>query len=260
MTYSIIATCPDTGHRGIAVASRFFAVGALVPHIRGNRATVATQAFVNPLWGLEGANRLAAGEAADAVLADLVARDGGQTQRQAHMIDAAGRIAAHTGAECVTWAGHIAGEGVSVAGNMLVGPQVIEATLDAFNAATGPLAERLMTAMEAGLAAGGDKRGTQSAALRIHRNEDYAWLDLRADDHADPLAELRRLYDVAHERFVHFADAMPTRENFSGVTDRAPIDRAIATADAAREVRNIPSRSYAVDCGGVKSGHGAAQK
>lgn len=246
MTYSIIATCPDTGHRGIAVASRFFAVGALVPHIRGNRATVATQAFVSPLWGLVGADRLAAGEAADTVIADFVARDGGQAQRQAHMIDAHGRIAAHTGADCVTWAGHIAGDGVSVAGNMLVGPQVIEATLDGYYAATGPLAERLMTAMEAGLSAGGDKRGTQSAALRIHRSEDYAWLDLRADDHPDPLAELRRLYDVAHERFVHFAEAMPTRENFSGVADRAPIDGAIATADADREANDVPSRSYAM--------------
>lgn len=245
MTYSIIATCPETGHRGIAVASRFFAVGALVPHIRGKRSAVATQAFVNPLWGLEGADRMSAGETADAVLADLVARDGGQAQRQAHMIDAKGQIAAYTGADCVTWAGHIAGDGVSVAGNMLVGPQVIEATLDAFNAATGSLAERLMTAMEAGQASGGDKRGTQSAALRIHRSEDYAWLDLRADDHPDPLAELWRLHDVAHERFVHLADAMPTRENFSGVADRAPIDRAIATADAARDASEVPSRSYA---------------
>ena len=245
MTYSIIAVCPQTSHRGIAVASRFFAVGAVVPHIRGGRASVATQGFVNPLWGIEGAERLAAGESAEQVLADLVARDAGQPHRQAHMIDAEGRIAAHTGAECIGWAGHVSADGVSVAGNMLAGPQVVEATLAAFMSAHGTLAERLMTAMEAGAAAGGDKRGTQSASLRVHRGEDYPWFDLRADDHPDPLAELRRLYEVAHERFVHMAEAMGTRDRFAGLTDRAPIDRAMAETEAARVREGRESRSFA---------------
>ena len=246
MTYSIVARDPATGHLGVAVASRFFAVGALVPHIRGGRCAVATQAFVSPIWGLEAAERMAAGEAAEAVVADMVARVGGQAQRQIHMIDSAGRSAAHTGAACIDWCGHLIGEGVSVAGNMLVGEEVISKTLESYQTNMDlAFAERLMTAMEAGEAAGGDKRGKQSAALRIHRTEDYPWLDLRADDHSDPLAELRRLYDVAQERFIHVADAMPTRENFSGVTDRTGIDAAIAAEEDRRKREGLESRSYA---------------
>lgn len=246
MTYSIVARDVDTGHLGVAVASRFFAVGAMVPHIRGGRCAVATQAFVSPIWGMEAAARMAKGEAGAAVLADLVARDQGQAIRQIHMIDSAGVSIAHTGASCVDWCGHLIGEGVSVAGNMLVSAEVVAETLAAYEAHMHlPLAERLMAAMEAGEAAGGDKRGRQSAALRVHRDQDYPWIDIRADDHADPLAELRRLYDVAHERFIHVADALPTRENFSGTTAREGIDRAIAEADAARAAAGRESRSFA---------------
>ncbi len=246
MTYSIVARDVATGHLGVAVASRFFAVGALVPHIRGGRCAVATQAFVSPIWGMEAAARMAQGEAGAEVLADLVARDGGQAIRQIHMIDSAGVSVAHTGADCIDWCGHMVADGVSVAGNMLVGPDVVGQTLEVYKAHMHlPLAERLMTAMEAGEAAGGDKRGRQSAALRVHRDQDYPWIDIRADDHADPLAELRRLYDVAHERFIHVADALPTRENFSGTTAREGIDRAIADADAQRAAAGRPSRSFA---------------
>ncbi|MGD9865664.1 MAG: DUF1028 domain-containing protein, partial [Pseudodonghicola sp.] len=156
MTWSIVARDAETGALGVAVASRFFAVGALVPHIRPGRAAVATQAFISPIWGIEAADRMAAGEGAAEVLADLVARDGGQAMRQAHMIDAEGRSAAHTGASCIDWAGHLIGAGVSVAGNMLAGPAVIAETLKSYEAnAALPFAERLMTAMEAGEAAGG---------------------------------------------------------------------------------------------------------
>ena len=246
MTYSIVARDGATGHLGVAVASRFFAVGALVPHIGAGRCAVATQAFVNPLWGIEAAQRMAQDEPASDVLADLVTRDAGQSQRQIHMLDTFGRGAAHTGAECIDWAGHLLGQGVSVAGNMLAGAKVIEATLAAYEAGTGiPFTERLLAAMEAGEAAGGDKRGRQSAALRIHRGEDYPWLDLRADDHADPLAELRRLLDIAGERYLHVADAMPTRANFSGVTDRSDLDRRIAEAEAQRHAQDRRSRSNA---------------
>ncbi|MEM1428295.1 MAG: DUF1028 domain-containing protein [Pseudomonadota bacterium] len=246
MTYSIAARDPETGFYGVAVASRFFAVGALVPHIRPGRAAVATQAFVNPIWGLEAADRLDAGEAVADVVADLVRRDGGQAQRQLHAVDSQGASAAHTGADCVPWCGHLTRDGVSVAGNMLAGETVIADTLAAYLAhADLPFAERLLTAMEAGEAAGGDKRGKQSAALRIHRSEAYPWLDLRADDHADPLAELRRLHDVAQERFLHVAEIMPTAANFSGTTDRAPIDAAIAAEEARRAEAGLTSRSYA---------------
>lgn len=246
MTYSIVARDPATGHLGVAVASRFFAVGAIVPHVRGGKGAVATQAFVNPMLGVEGLNRLSAGEAPQAVLADMIARDGGRLQRQVHMIDAAGRGAAHTGAECIDWAGHATAPDVSVAGNMLAGPAVVADTLAAYQAAADlPFPERLLAAMEAGAAAGGDKRGTQSAALRIHRTEDYPWLDIRADDHPDPLGELRRLLDVARERFLYVAEIMPTVADFSGMTDRTHIDAAIATEEARRRAEGRVSRSFA---------------
>lgn len=246
MTYSIVARDPATGHLAVAVASRFFAVGAMVPHIRGGKGAVATQAFVSPIWGLEAAERLAKGEAPADVVTDLTARDAGQAIRQLHMIDANGTIAAHTGADCVDWCGHLEGPDVSIAGNMLAGPQVLEQTRAAYLAnAHLPLAERLLTAMEAGEAVGGDKRGRQSAALCIHRDQDYPWIDIRADDHADPLAELRRLMDVAGERFLHLADALPTRGNFSGTTQRQGIDQAIAEAEARRHAEGRPSRSQA---------------
>lgn len=246
MTYSIVARDPETGQYGVAVASRFFAVGAVVPYIRGGKCAVATQAFVNPLLGLEGAARMAQGETAQVVLEDMIARDDGRLQRQIHMIDSAGSSAAHTGADCIDWAGHLIGEGVSVAGNMLAGAQVIAETLKAYQAhVNAPFAKRLLTAMEVGAAAGGDKRGTQSAALCIHRTEDYPWIDIRADDHPDPLAELRRLYDVAQERYLHMAETFPTNADFSGTLDRSAIDAAIAAEEARRKVEGMQSRSYA---------------
>lgn len=240
VTYSIIARDGATGETGIAVASRFFACGALVPWL-GRGVAVATQAFVNPLWGAEGIDRLEAGEAADAVLADLVARDAGQAQRQAHMMDATGRFAAHTGTDCIDWAGHQIGQDHSVAGNMLAGPAVIAETSRAFSAATGPLVQRLLAAMQAGEAAGGDKRGRQAAAIIVHRGERYPFLDLRVDDHGDPLAELARLLDVAAERYLHVAAIMPTEARFSGRPDRTAVDAAIAEAELRRngETRSL---------------------
>src|SRR5213075_607281 len=122
--------------------------------------------------------------------------------RQLHLIDRRGRCAAHTGAQCIAWCGDRAYEGFSVAGNMLAGPAVLDATARAYQAqASAPFAERLLAAMAAGEAAGGDKRGKQAAALLIHTTEIYAFLDLRVDDHPDPIAELTRLYQVSLERY-----------------------------------------------------------
>lgn len=245
MTYSIVARDPVTGAIGIAVASRFFACGALVPHI-GRGAAVATQAFVNPLWGTEGLRRLQAGEAATDVLADFTQRDAGQAQRQAHMMDAAGNSAAFTGADCVDWAGHITGVGLSVAGNMLTGPEVVAQTARVWQESSDlPFAQRLLASMQAGEDAGGDKRGRQAAALRIHRGQDYPWLDLRVDDHADPLTELRRLLAVAEERYLFVADIMPTAECFSGAPDRRDTDLKIINADAKRLAEGHQTASHA---------------
>ncbi|CTQ48041.1 DUF1028 domain-containing protein [Jannaschia donghaensis] len=243
MTWSLIAR--DGDDIGLIVASRFFACGAVVPYV-GARTAVASQAFCNPIWGTEGRVRLET-EPAETVLADLVSRDAGQAIRQAHMLDASGRFAAHTGAECTDWCGHLIADDHSVAGNMLAGPQVIEATSRTFADSTGPLAARLISAMRAGEAAGGDKRGRQAAGLTIHRGEDHPWLSLRADDHADPLGELDRLWQVAQERYVHFTTGMPTRATFSGSPTRDHIDAAIAQADARRIALGQPSQSHATD-------------
>src|SRR5512138_986756 len=233
MTYSIVAREAATGHFGVAVASRFFAVGALVPHLRAGVGAIATQALCSPLYGTDGIARLAEGASAEEALAALTARDEGRASRQVHMIDAAGRGAAFTGEKCIDWAGHLVGDGVSVAGNMLAGPRVVADTLAAYQDNAGlPLVERLLAAMEAGERAGGDKRGRQSAAIKIVRGEAYPWLDIRTDDHADPQAELRRLYAVAQERFLLFAQVMPTAANVSGVLDRSAIDREIAAREA----------------------------
>ena len=132
MTYSIVARDPQTGFFGIAVASRFFAVGGIVPHIRPSTGAIATQAFVNPLYGIEGLKRLDAGRAPAEVAAEILAMDGGRNQRQFHLIDTLGRNFAHTGVECIDWAGHLLAENVSVAGNVLSGPQVVAVTLKTF--------------------------------------------------------------------------------------------------------------------------------
>lgn len=245
MTFSIAARDPDSGTIGIAVASRFFACGAMVPYVSA-RSAFASQAFINPLWGLDGLHHLDQDEAPEQVLASLVQADKGQANRQAHMIGPDGSIAQHTGASCVPWAGHCKAENVSIAGNMLAGPAVVEEMLRAWQAAMDqPFALRLLAAMEAGESAGGDKRGRQAAAILVHDGQPYPALDLRVDDHADPLAELRRLLAVSEERFALFRPAMPTRENPSGMLDRTPLDKAIADKERQMAESGSMSQSHA---------------
>jgi uncharacterized Ntn-hydrolase superfamily protein len=233
MTWSILARDPTSGALGAAVATRFFAVGALAIHVEGGVAALATQALINPMYAPHGMARLRAGEPPDAVVAELLAADAGRAHRQLHILDAGGRIAAHTGESCVTWCGSVRGADVSVAGNMLAGPEVVARTLEAFSTAQGPLAERLLAALEAGEAAGGDKRGKQSAALKIASRDPYPDLDIRADDHPDPIAELRRLYAVSRERFAVFRRFLAGTDSPCGVFDRAVIDAAIEREKAA---------------------------
>jgi uncharacterized Ntn-hydrolase superfamily protein len=235
MTWSIIARDPLTGQIGIAVATKFFAVGARVPHIAPRIGGVATQALVNPYYGIDGVRLLREGKASGEVIATLIAADDGRESRQLHVMDAGGRIAAHTGRECVGWCGHLEGAGFSIAGNMLAGPQVLDDTATAYVANEKlAFAQRLIAAMKAGEAAGGDKRGKQSAALLIHGDEEWSDLDLRVDDHVDPLAELARLEAVSRERWVHFRQFLPTRKNPAGVTDRAIIDASVQAAIASQ--------------------------
>jgi len=229
MTWSIIARDPDSGQFGIAVTTRSLAVGGLVPHGAGRLGAMATQARVNPLWGVDGMRLLAEGRAAREVVEFLTRPDAGAHKRQMHVVDAKGGTFAHTGAECVDWAGHVSGDGVSVAGNMLAGPQVVNDTLRSYQKNSGlPFGERLIAALDAGQAAGGDKRGRQSAAIKLWGSEPYAVLDLRIDDHPDPLVELRRLYGLAQQRYVVIQAAMATRANPAGIFDTDERDRMIA--------------------------------
>lgn len=236
MTWSIIARDDLTGQIGIAVATRFFAVGARVPHIAAGFGGIATQALVNPYYGIDGVRLLREGRAPRDIVETLTAADAGRESRQLHIMDAGGRIASHTGRECVDWCGHIEGNGFSMAGNMLAGARVLDDTAKAYTASAAlPFAQRLIAAMHAGEAAGGDKRGRQSAALLIYRDEEWSDLDLRVDDHTDPLGELERLEAVSRERWVHFRKFLPTRQNPAGVTDRETIDADVETASAGRK-------------------------
>lgn len=234
MTWSLIARDPKTKQFGIAVATKNFAVGCRVPNISAGVGAVATQAMSNPFYGVNGIKLLEQGMAAPDVVKTLVAADDGREHRQLHVMDAAGRIAAHTGKECIDWCGHTAGEGFSVAGNMLAGGAVIQETAKSYAANSAmPFPRRLIAALKAGEAAGGDKRGKQSAALLIYGEEEWPDLDLRVDDHTDPLAELERLEAVSRERWVHFAKFLPSKRNPVGIIDRAQLEAGIAAALAA---------------------------
>ena len=228
MTWSIIARDSASGAFGVAIATRFFAAGALCPHASSGVGALSTQALVNPHYGKQGLDLLRAGVSAPEVVKRLIAPDEGREQRQLHVIDVEGRIGQHTGKQCVDWCGALTGDGYSVAGNMLANERVIRETARAYEQTKKSFGERLIAALEAGEAAGGDKRGKQSAALLIHSTEAYAELSLRVDDHVEPLAELRRLYEKAHERFVPYLKCSPSKARPWGIFDRAVIEQEIA--------------------------------
>jgi uncharacterized Ntn-hydrolase superfamily protein len=199
MTYSIVARDPETGQLGVAVQSRWFSVGRTVTWAEPGVGAVATQSFADPSYGPEGLARMRAGASAADALAELVAADPGAHRRQVAMVDARGRVAAHTGSGCVRAAGHLLADGISAQANMMERDSVWAAMVEAFEAAPGPLAERLLAALEAAEAEGGDVRGRQSAALLVVAAEPTGDphadrpVELRVEDHPLPLPELRRL-------------------------------------------------------------------
>ncbi|HYY85423.1 MAG TPA: DUF1028 domain-containing protein, partial [Beijerinckiaceae bacterium] len=234
MTWSIVARDEASGAMGVAVSTKFFAVGARVPAIEVGAGAMASQALTNPLHRRRGLALLREGVPAQDVIRLLGEPDAGREHRQIHIMDREGRLAAHTGAECVPWCGHLIRDTFSVAGNMLAGPEVIADTARAYEAqAALPFPRRLIAALKAGEAAGGDKRGKQAAALLIYSTEEYSDLDLRVDDHTDPLAELERLEGVSRERWTHFRRFLPNRNDPSGVFDRDVINTEIEKALAA---------------------------
>lgn len=203
-TYSIVARDPETNQFGVAVQSHWFSVGALVPWARPGVGAVATQANVEVSYGPHALELLAAGVGANEALARLVARDAGAATRQVAAVDARGEVAAHTGSLCVPFAGHVSGEGCSCQGNLLASADVWPTMLDAFRECTGPLARRLLAALDAGEAAGGDARGRQSAALLVVGSSGEPWEEvvaLRVEDDPAPLMELRRLLEL-HDAYA----------------------------------------------------------
>ena len=216
-TFSIAARCARTGMVGVAVATAVPAVGAICPHARAGVGAVVTQAWTNPYLGIDGLALLAEGLPAGAALAQLIEGDPGRDRRQLGLVDREGNGAAWTGQACTPWCGHRTGQGYAVQGNMLVGEPTLAAMAEAFErAAALDLPERLLVVLEAGEAAGGDRRGRQSAALKVMWREDYPWLDLRVDEHRDPTAELRRIFEVARHQLLPFVAGMPTRANPQG--------------------------------------------
>jgi len=204
MTYSLVAR--DGEQWGVVVQSKFLAVGSVVSWAEPDAGAIATQAYANPRYGPDGLALLRDGLSADEVVRRLVEADEGRTERQLGVVDARGGSAAWTGPDCMDWAGHRTGESYAAQGNILVGEETVDALAETFEATAGrPLAERLLDCLAAAQAAGGDRRGQQSAALLVvERNGGYAGLsdtlvDLRVDDHPAPIDELRRLYGL-HER------------------------------------------------------------
>ena len=198
-TYSIVACDIDTGAVGVAVQSHWFAVGPLVPWARAGVGAVATQSIVEPAYGPRLLDRLEVGHAPQDALDELVATDPLAELRQVAVVDVRGRVAVHTGARCIAYAGHEDGEGFCAQANMMSSPQVWPAMAQAFDRASGPLARRLAAAMHAAEAQGGDARGKQSCAILVTPPDGEPWrtaVDLRVDDHPEPLAELDRLLDL----------------------------------------------------------------
>lgn len=201
-TYSIVARDPETGDMGVAVQSNWFSVGSLVTWAEAGVGAIATQSFVNPSFGPRGLELLKQGKTAQEVLRILIDSDEGRSVRQLAIVDAKGNVAAHTGDKCIPAAGHAVGEQFSVQANLMLNDKVWPAMHKAFKESKGPLAERMITALEAGQSVGGDIRGKQSAAILVVKAQatgkiwEDRMIELRVEDHAEPVLEIRRLLNM----------------------------------------------------------------
>ena len=218
MTWSIVAKDATSGAFGVAVASKVLAVGAVCPWLEAGAGALSTQSYTNPLYGPDVLAELATGGGIEAAIGAVTSADEGCAFRQVHGIDAEGNAFAYTGASCVNWNGHALGEGVSVAGNMLAGPAVVSETMKAWiDGWAKPFARRLMDALAAGKTAGGDKRGKQSAVIRIVKTDPWPWVDLRIDDAAEPVQDLSRMLDTFLAERTPYCATLATRNNPAGV-------------------------------------------
>jgi len=198
-TFSIVARCAETSALGVCVATAVPAVGSVVPHAEEGVGAIATQASTEISYGIKGLQLLKMGFSPQAALEAMLKEDKDRETRQVTIIDKDGRTAAFTGKKTIDWKGHYVGKNYAVAGNMLVGSKVIEAMTNTFENSEGELAERLMKTLESGQKAGGDKRGKVSAALLVvgeRQIETRPFLDLRVDEHQNPVKELKRIYEA----------------------------------------------------------------
>ena len=214
MTFSIAARCPRTGMLGVATSSKALAAGGMVPYCRARVGAIASQSFVNPYLGIDGLELLEHGLTAERTLERLVEGDPGRDLRQLGIVDREGRPAAYTGDRCIPWAGQVSGAGYVCLGNILEGEEVVKGMARAFETTlVEELSERLIQALEAGQAAGGDRRGRQSAGITVVGEEAYPLCDLRVDDHPDPVIELRRVFEVCKSEAAGMRQIMPRRDD-----------------------------------------------
>jgi uncharacterized Ntn-hydrolase superfamily protein len=199
---------------GVATSSKALAAGGLVPYCRAGIGAIASQSFVNPYLGIDGLELLEHGLPAERAVERLVAADPGRDLRQLAIVDKEGRTAAHTGDRCIPWAGQVTGAGYVCLGNILRGEEVVKAMAQAFETTLAEdLPERLIQALEAGQGAGGDRRGRQSAGITVVSEEAYPLMELRVDDHTDPIPELRRVFEVYQREELPFLSMMPRRDD-----------------------------------------------
>jgi uncharacterized Ntn-hydrolase superfamily protein len=214
VTFSIAARCPRSGMLGVATSSKALAAGGMVPYCRAGVGAIASQSFANPYLGIDGLTLLEQGLAAERVLDRLVEDDPGRDLRQLAIVDNNGRVAAYTGDRCIPWAGHVLGGGYVCLGNILVSERVVTEMARAFEGSLDQdLPEALLRALEAGQEAGGDRRGRQSAGISVFAQQEYAWCDLRVDDHPDPVAELRRVFEVYKREEPFWRMMLPRRDD-----------------------------------------------
>jgi uncharacterized Ntn-hydrolase superfamily protein len=241
LTFSIVARDPRNGWLGVATSSKALAAGSAVPYVRKGAGAIASQSFVNPYLGIDGLVLLEQGLPAERAVEHLIEGDPGRDMRQLGIVDVDGRTAAYTGERCIPWAGHVLGGGYVCLGNILTGEAVVRAMATEFeHTLEEELPERLMRALEAGQAAGGDRRGRQSAGIYIIAAEEYPWCDLRVDDHEDPIPELRRVLEVWQREEVPYLQASPRRDDYIPHWDlvthiRNQIEQTLDEAQAVKE-------------------------
>lgn len=215
-TFSIVGRCDRTGQLGVAVSTADVAAGRLVTWARADVGAVATQSWPSLYLAIDALRHMERGASASEALKAVLRDDPGRSVRQVGVVDHRGGSASFSGSECTAWYGEISGPDFAAQGNMLIRGDTVSAMADSFQSTAGSdldLAERLMRALEAGQAGGGDKRGRQCAALLVVDREEYPLWDIRVDEHPQPVAELRRVYEVARLDLLPFVEGLPTRAN-----------------------------------------------